>query len=552
MYPVALRRTLGALAVGTAALYCVGRIAASAGEPAGAARLGKQDVSVEIDDARGLAVTTVRQEFINSGGEARPGTCTLPISGEAAVLRFAVTAPAPRKGQRAEDLGSMEAAGHNLYHAVVRAVPAHGRARCEVVYAEPLARRGRRRKYVYPIPSPEHGGVPEGLQTRVHIQAHGRPEQVSSVPHAMTVARPAPHVAVLTYDSNRAPDGRDLVVDYELAPAAEETHSHLSVLTPADSMQDPYFLLTLPPPAALVHGESLRDQPADIVFCMDISGGTRGRKLNTIQEAVHDGLSDLSPRDRFAVVAYDDDTRPFRRALAPANRGAVAQALRFVNRLRPGAGSDPAAGLRAALAILGERRVPGRSAVIAMVVDHDHPADLAAAATALDLRRRHIRLAVFGALPDARLLSCRINGRQLKTGPAVTLSRAVATYGPAFTNATLDPGLLNASYTYPSPQKLPALPLSSPVMLFGRLNQAPPARGSLALTGMLEGKKQLLRTDYAWEALSPTSPVAALWASRRIRRLKQLAASGQDDAEVLADAQERVRAEGGLALAPGR
>src|SRR5207253_5964272 len=132
-------------------------------------------------------------------------------------------------------------------------VPRHGRGLLELTYAEALTRRGHRRKYVIPVlPAKDAAAGP--MSARVRIAARGVPEQVTCTTHPMALRRPAPHVAVLTYDSRRVPDGRDLVVDYELPDGLDDTRAHLSVLTPADSRQDPYFWLTLPPPAALLHG----------------------------------------------------------------------------------------------------------------------------------------------------------------------------------------------------------------------------------------------------------------------------------------------------------
>lgn len=520
-------------------------------------RLGRQEVSVALDDRRGLAITTVRQGFSNgSWWDEHEGSCELPIPDEAALLKFQVIAPAARADDKPEARGRLEAVGHNLYQMVVNRIPPRGQARCEVVYAQAITRRGRRRMFVYPIlaVAPVANDAPiaaGGISVHVRIDAAAVPEAVTCATHPMVLRRPAPHTAVLTYESHRAPDGRDLVVDYELPEGAEDARAHLAVFTPPDSSQDPYFMLTLPPPAALLRGRAALGQPADIVFCMDVSGSTRGRKLNAIQEAVHDGLTDLSPRDRFGVVAFDDDARLFRRSLAPAAPGAVAAAIRFVNRLRTGGGTNPGRALRAALDLLGDHpETQRRAVVIALIIDDDDRADLASVAADLELQRRGIRLAILGALADTRLVTYQPRGRRLRAGPAVAMSRAAVTLGPALAGGSLDMGSLNASYVYPAPWRLPDLPLSTPVMLIGRLNQAPLARGLVELAGKVEGKACSLPIDYTWQPLDPASPVPALWANRRVRRLQQLAARQSGHADELLDALQQVRQEHRLAAIP--
>jgi hypothetical protein len=533
-----------------AGIWLYGRPALRARAANAAVQFGRQDVSVEINDDRGLAITTVRQEIVNRSGIEDEAACDLPIPDDAALLRFDVLAPPPRKGEPPETRGGVEAIGRNLYRVTVRRVPRRGKGLFELTYAEALSRRGRRRKYVYPIPAPG-AAVASQMSARVRIKARGAPKQVSCSTHAMALRRPAPHVAVLSYESRRATDGRDLVVDYQLPDRADDTRARLAVLTPADGSQDPYFWLTLPPPAALLHGARALSEPADIVFCMDFSGSTAGRKLNVIQEAVHDGLADLAPRDRFGVVAFDDDARAFRRYLAVASPAAVSGAIRFVNRLRPGGGSDPARGLEAALRLLEERPgARGRPAILAVIVDDEDPANIAQAAAALEIERRGVRLVVLGARNDSRLIDYRVRGKRLRPGPAVALSRAAVTFGPALSGAAFDPGPLNTSYVYPSPNRLPDLPLSTPVVLVGRLSQAPPARGRVSLTGKIEGKTVTLPVDYAWQPLEPTSPVPALWANRRGRRLLQLAHRPHAPSDELPGAAFRVQQEHRLVALP--
>jgi hypothetical protein len=229
----------------------------------------------------------------------------------------------------------------------------------------------------------------------------------------------------------------------------------------------------------------------------------------------------------------------------------VSAANRFVNRLRPGGGTDPARGLGAALQLLGDRPTTrGRSAIVAMVIDEDDPADLARVATELRIERRGIRLVVLAARNDARLIAYQVRGKRLRSGPAVALSRAAVTFGPALSAAAFDPGPLNPTYVYPPPDRLPDLPLSTPVVLVGRLSQAPPTSGRVSLTGKIEGKTLSLPVDYTWRPLEPNSPVPALWANRRGRRLQQLARRAHASTGELPDAARRVQQEHGLVALP--
>jgi Ca-activated chloride channel family protein len=339
------------------------------------------------------------------------------------------------------------------------------------------------------------------------------------------------------------------VVDWTSTGGPGAEVGQLAVLSPGSPNRDPYFLLTLPPPAALLRSRAVLTQPVDVVFCMDVSASTRGRKLNVLQEALHDGLVDLLPGDRFAVVAFDDDVRLFRRKLVAASPGGVDQAIRFVNRMRATGGTDPERALRTAAEVLERSEsAASRHRIVVLLTDEADISGLGSIAARL--RRPDTRLVVLGGQEDGRLVHHRLRGAKLTGGPAVALSRAAITFGPALGGVRFESAELNASYIYPAPERLPDLPLSTPVVLVGRLSQAPPAQGKVYLSGTFEGKPQTVAIPYRWRPLDPASPLPALWANRRIRRLQQLSNREGDPRDELQTAMESVRKEHGLQVVP--
>jgi hypothetical protein len=107
--------------------------------------------------------------------------------------------------------------------------------------------------FIYPLLA-EQRSTPERLAIRVRIDAERVPEHVACATHPMTLHRPGPHVAVLSYQAKTPDDGRDVVVDYSLPPSPEDAKASLAVYTSPDRNQDPYFLLALPAPATLLRG----------------------------------------------------------------------------------------------------------------------------------------------------------------------------------------------------------------------------------------------------------------------------------------------------------
>ncbi len=523
----------------------------------GGEHAGPQHVRVELDDRLGIATVTVRQIFRNRTGSVATGACLLPLSDEAATRTVRILGEGTPRPNKPGPAARLEGVGPGQYRLLVDRVPAHGQVTAELVYSEVISRRARRRKWIFPVSPPTaEAGVRIGVD--VTIRAAAPPQGVSCVAYPLLLSRPEPGVARLSGLAVPATDGRDIVIEYQAPAGSPDTPARLTVVTPTDGQREPYFLLALPPPASLLRGKQRQGRAADIVFVLDASRSTRGRALNVLREAVHDGLADLAPGDRFGVVAFDDDARFFRRSLVPAGPALVSQAIRFLSRIRAGGGSEPERGLQAAAELLAERTEPGRrDAVVAVLCDAGATPSLEAALKSAPAALSGARLTGLSAEADGRLISYRLVRGKLTAGPAVGVSRAAVTYGPALAGARFDPGDLNTAYVYPHPERLPDLPLSSPVLLVGRLEQAPPARGTVGLEGRIEGRTLRVEVPYVSQpapagAVEFERALPALWANRRLRRLRQLAGRDGADQEELLAAATAVRTEHAIAAEPVR
>jgi hypothetical protein len=98
-----------------------------------------------------------------------------------------------------------------------------------------------------------------------------------------------------------------------------------------------YFKISITPK---LESDSLRDIPKDTLLIIDHSLSISGSKFAQFQSAVIEALAYLNPKDRFNVVAFNDQPQPLFGAFAPALAEPVREGQRFVRGLRRGGMTD--------------------------------------------------------------------------------------------------------------------------------------------------------------------------------------------------------------------
>ncbi len=106
----------------------------------------------------------------------------------------------------------------------------------------------------------------------------------------------------------------------------------------------------------------------DMVVVLDRSGSMKGRKINDARRALLKLLNRLSPRDRFALVAYADGVRQFSglHAVTEAHRQEMAS---VIQQIRPGGGTNLGAGLQAGVDLLVSAGPTEKSGKVILISD---------------------------------------------------------------------------------------------------------------------------------------------------------------------------------------
>ena len=114
----------------------------------------------------------------------------------------------------------------------------------------------------------------------------------------------------------------------------------------------------------LATGDRSEIRNVDMVIVLDRSGSMQGRKLEDARRAVLELLSNLSAKDRFAMVTYSEGVQ-IASGLTNVTKDRRAQLVSAVNGVRAGGGTNLGAGLQAGINLL---RTPFRSNNSARVI----------------------------------------------------------------------------------------------------------------------------------------------------------------------------------------
>ncbi|MBK9088382.1 MAG: hypothetical protein IPL90_04755 [Holophagales bacterium] len=379
------------------------------------------EMTVDVGVARGVARVNVRQVFENHTGEIQEGTWRFRLSPSGAVGDFAVWDGLVRipgvivekKRARAiyEELttrridpgllqqgeeedpaggGSSRPSGGAVFSVKVAPIPSWGTKRLEMQYQEEVPWADGVGELRIPLrpgegePTSagrlevavtlEDGTFLEPPPSALPLAVTGKTARFSAgdVPLAKDVVvriRPASS-APLAFSAFRSPDGR-LPDGLALAP-----WERLSDVPPE---KDGFFLLEHRPAAhAAAPGAATSParKPLSVALLFDTSLSTRWGSLETGWAFVNRLLSRLGPADRLVAVPFDRAPTPDPAGLLPATDATKSAALTAIRSRLLAPGTDTAAAVRAAAALLPN----DLSARIVLVTDGaGAPGDLAKA-----------------------------------------------------------------------------------------------------------------------------------------------------------------------------
>ena len=348
--------------------------------------------------------------------------------------------------------------------------------------------------------------------------------RVRSSLHAVTSSHEGGRVRVRLQAGERL--NRDFILRFAL-----QAGSSFAVRRDPERAGEGTFLLTLVPPDL----EST-PRPRDVVVVLDRSGSMEGWKMVAARRAAARLLDSLTPRDRFALLAFDDRIEsPFAgQGLVEASDRQRFRAVEFLAKLDARGGTEMAAPLTQAARMLGGAEP--RERVLVLVTDGqvgNEDQILRGLARSLHGVRpftlgidRAVNAAFLRRLAGLGQGQCELVESEDRLDEVMAhITRAIGT--PVVTGLRLVPGGFEVEPDTIVPDRLPDLLLGAPVLISGRLRGAPGSEPRIEVHGRDP-------QGHAWYQSLAARPVEAgaldgAWARGLVRQLEdRYAVAGSD------------------------
>ena len=489
-------------------------------------------VNVEITDQ--VARTTVDQVFVNHHHRDIEGTYIFPMSAQAAISNFSMFVGNEEISgkildkvearriyeeivRRRRDPALLEYFGDGMFQASVYPIPAHGEARIKLHYSEMLRRDASTCGYRYTLGTEKFSRDPlESVELTVRIESKTPIMSIYSPSHDIRVERDGDRRAVVTYEEEGTRPDKDFLLYYTVS----DDEIGVDLISFEDEDHDGYFLAMISPRFEL---DASRASAKDILFILDTSGSMQGEKIVQAKGALSFCLNGLGESDRFNVIDFDDQVRPFKPALVAADRRNTEDALSFVERCEAEGGTN----INDALLTGFDQIARSERASFVIFLTDGLPTvgetDVRRIlANAEEANHSKTRLFVFGVGYDVntRLLD-RLAGDHHGVSDYVHPSEDIEVKVSQFFTKVSHPILTQLALTFDGvrtydlyPKELPDVFKGSQILVLGRYEGEGHARVTLA--GRSRGGDRKVGFDVNFSGERENDFIPRLWATRKI------------------------------------
>ncbi|HEX5136755.1 MAG TPA: VIT domain-containing protein [Planctomycetota bacterium] len=331
-------RHLLALALLASPLLANGTIEVRGDNP-GSVALTRHSVRGVLRDQ--LAEVTVEQTFLSHGTRRAEGVYLFSLPPGASVAAFEMTVDGKTmKGEiverdkarrvyesivsRRKDPALLEKIDDETFRARVFPIDPDKEVRIRLTYQQLLDDHDGLVEFRYPLAKERlRASAIDRIELRFEVQSSVDLVSVASPSHPLQVEKEGARCAFTATMGDTGAQARDFLLRVQRDPKA----IGFTLMGDADTKT---FLAILSPPTRLPDDEI---PPRDLVYVVDTSGSMNGDKLKQAQRALKHGIGLLRERDRFRILAFSTEVRPFREAWLPASAANKKLATEWVDQL---------------------------------------------------------------------------------------------------------------------------------------------------------------------------------------------------------------------------
>jgi Ca-activated chloride channel homolog len=325
---------------------------------------GVQTVSTRVSArlANGVADTTVTLSFRNNGNSIAEKVLLFPLPKGATADRIRMkigdkmeTGEVLDKNRARQiyegivrkrmDPALLEYMGRDLLRLRVFPIPAHGTQDVEVRFRMLLPESGGLYSFEFPTRAVEGGTF------AMDVQIHSKTaiKNVWSPVQGFDIRKKSDNEARASYETKGRPK-KDPVIFYGLS----DRDFGLNLLTWRKPGEPGYFMVLLAPKRDWKQEKELNK---DIILVLDTSGSMQGQKIVQARAAVDYFLKSLKPGDRFNLIPFSTEARPFAAQSLPAEKAVLEKATQYVKSLEARGGTNIEEALNAAFAGLAHKEL---------------------------------------------------------------------------------------------------------------------------------------------------------------------------------------------------
>jgi Ca-activated chloride channel homolog len=416
---------------------------------------------------------------------------------------------------RRRDPGLLEEDGEGRFAFKVFPINPNEHKRVELRWTKWLDRRGQTVRYRAPLSRGDAVAV---------VEIIGPVKNVRSATHDLHLEKFNGGVRARV---DRRRRGDELAIEYDL----DEPPWTPSAYVHAGGKDDGWFALSLAAPDLPSNAVAAKD----VTIVIDRSGSMIGEPLEHAKAAATNMIRLLDARDRVNVISFSDEVDPLFRAPQALDADTRARAIRFVDKLTEGGGTDIALALSTAIAAQDGKTE--RPRVVLFMTDGQSDIDKAIKAASTDTRDTRLFTLGLGKEVNRPLLArlaAHKRGRFVYIEQASAIESEVGRLAasiskPLLVDVQLDVEGAHATRLYP--RTLPDLFAEDELVVSGRLRGTGPV--TFTIRGKLAGKPVAYKRSVDLAQAGGHRWVGPMWAQKRVDHLLEELSLGPKGLELV-------------------